>query len=239
MKLLTPVQLFATPWTVACQAPAPMEFSRLEYWNGLPFPSLGDLPSPGIKPRSPTLQADSLPSEPPGKPDTTGGRLESREGDQQREFYLVCAPGWLLNGLVLNVFLSRDLEGRHLILYLLLVMTPELSQRALKPALATWRNRVCEPVLRGLATTVYKMIVCSWWLGRSLGGHVHPLQYSCPENSMDRGAWWATVHGVTKSWAWLRDTHTVLGDWRVTQEVCSSTWDKVGPAHQAGGTGPQ
>ena len=118
VKLLTPVQLFATPWTVACQAPPPMEFSRLEYWSGLPFPSLGDLPSPGIEPRSPTLQADSLPSEPPGKPDTSRGRLESREGDQQREFYLVCAPGWLLNGLVLNVFLSRDLEGRHLILNL-------------------------------------------------------------------------------------------------------------------------
>jgi len=45
-----------------------MEFSRPEYWNGLPFPSPGDLPNPGIKPRSPALQADSLPAEPPGKP---------------------------------------------------------------------------------------------------------------------------------------------------------------------------
>ena len=44
-----------------------MEFSRPEYWSGYPFPSPGDLPKPGIEPRSPTLQADSLPAEPPGK----------------------------------------------------------------------------------------------------------------------------------------------------------------------------
>ena len=58
--------LFATPWTVACQAPLSMEFSRQEYWSEYPFPSPGDLPNPGIKPRSPALQADSLPSEPQG-----------------------------------------------------------------------------------------------------------------------------------------------------------------------------
>ena len=67
VKSLNRVQLFATPWTVACQAPPSMEFSRQEYWTGLPFPSPGDLPDPGIKPGSPTLQADALPSEPPGK----------------------------------------------------------------------------------------------------------------------------------------------------------------------------
>ena len=56
----------AIPWTVAHQALLSMGFSRQEYWSGLPFPSPGDLPNPGIKPRSPTLQADALPSEPPG-----------------------------------------------------------------------------------------------------------------------------------------------------------------------------
>ena len=55
----------ATPWTVACQAPLFMGFSRQEYWSGLPFPSPGDLPDPGIEPRSPALQADSLPTELP------------------------------------------------------------------------------------------------------------------------------------------------------------------------------
>ena len=57
-----------TPWTVAHQAPLSVGFSRQEYWSGLPFPSLGDLPDPGIEPGSPALQADYLPSEPPGKP---------------------------------------------------------------------------------------------------------------------------------------------------------------------------
>ena len=56
------------PWTVAHQAPSSMGFSRQEYWSGLPFPSPGDLPDPGIEPRSPTLQADALTSAPPGKP---------------------------------------------------------------------------------------------------------------------------------------------------------------------------
>ena len=65
---VSPVQLFATPWNVACQAPLSMGFSRQAYWSGSPFPSPGDLPNPGIKPGSPTLRADSLPSEPPGKP---------------------------------------------------------------------------------------------------------------------------------------------------------------------------
>ena len=64
MKSLSHVRLFMTPWTVAHQAPPSMEFSRQEYWNGLPFPSPGDLPDPRIEPGSPALQADALPSEP-------------------------------------------------------------------------------------------------------------------------------------------------------------------------------
>ena len=80
---LTPLQLYlggggglvaklrptlATPWTVAYQAPQSMEFSRRVYWSGLLFPSPGNLSDPVIEPRSPTLQADALLSEPPGKP---------------------------------------------------------------------------------------------------------------------------------------------------------------------------
>ena len=59
---------FATPWTVSPQTPVSMEFSRQEYWSGLPFLSPGDLPNPEIKPWSLALQADSLASEPPGEP---------------------------------------------------------------------------------------------------------------------------------------------------------------------------
>ena len=62
-KSFTHVQLFATAWTIQS-----MEFSRPKYWSGSPFPSPPDLPNPGIKPRSPTLQADSLSAEPQGKP---------------------------------------------------------------------------------------------------------------------------------------------------------------------------
>ena len=68
MKSLSYVWLFATPWTVTYKAPLSMEFSRQKYWSGLPFPSPGDLPDPGIKPGSPTLQTDTLLFEPPGKP---------------------------------------------------------------------------------------------------------------------------------------------------------------------------
>jgi len=67
VKLLSRVQLFATPRTVAYQAPRSMEFSRQEYWSGLPFPSPGDLPNPGIEPRSPSLQAGISPTAPPRK----------------------------------------------------------------------------------------------------------------------------------------------------------------------------
>ena len=62
------VWLFVISWTIACQAPLTIEFSRQEYRSGLPFPSPGDLPHPGIEPSSPALWADSLLSEPPGKP---------------------------------------------------------------------------------------------------------------------------------------------------------------------------
>ena len=58
---------FETPWTVACQAPLSMGFSRQEYWRGLPFPSPGDLPDPGIEARYPAVQADSLTTGLPGK----------------------------------------------------------------------------------------------------------------------------------------------------------------------------
>ena len=68
VKSLSCVRLFARPWTAAYQASPSMGFSRQEYWSGLPFPSLGDLPNPGIKPRSFSLEADALTSEPPGKP---------------------------------------------------------------------------------------------------------------------------------------------------------------------------
>ena len=66
--MLSCVQLFATPWTAEHQAPLSMGCSRQEYWNGLPFPSLGDLPDPGIAPVSPELAGGFFATEPPWKP---------------------------------------------------------------------------------------------------------------------------------------------------------------------------
>ena len=60
VKSLSRVRLFATPWMVTYQAPRSVGFSRQEYWSGLPFPSPGDLPNPGIEPGSPALEADTF-----------------------------------------------------------------------------------------------------------------------------------------------------------------------------------
>ena len=72
VKSPSQVLLFASPWTVVCQAPLSMEFSRQEYQSQEPFPSPGNFPDPGIEPESPALQADSLPAEPPGQDQRPG-----------------------------------------------------------------------------------------------------------------------------------------------------------------------
>ena len=96
----------ATPWTVAHQAPLSMGFSRQEYWSGLPFPSPGDLLDPGIEPRSPTSQVDSLLSEPPGKPASRDQNPNSKTqqasqslSEGHRLVSLLPAEGWSLSAL--------------------------------------------------------------------------------------------------------------------------------------------
>ena len=88
VKSLSRVGLSVTPGTVAHQAPPSMGFSRQEYWSGLPFPSPGDLPDPGIEPRSPSLQAETLLPEPAGKP-TSGGGMYFLD-DSVSQVRLVC-----------------------------------------------------------------------------------------------------------------------------------------------------
>ena len=68
LSCLSCVRLFAALWTVACQSPLSMKFSRQEYWSGLPFPHPGDLPEPGIEPTSPALAGGFFTTEPPVKP---------------------------------------------------------------------------------------------------------------------------------------------------------------------------
>ena len=102
---LSCVRPFSTLWTVAHQAPSSMGFSRQEYWSGLPFPSLGDLPNPGIEPRSPELQADALISELPGGHHQLEGDRKSCQTDKINSYHLP---------LKLSTFQScqKD-QGRH------------------------------------------------------------------------------------------------------------------------------
>ena len=106
VKLLSRVRLFATPWSVALQAPLSTGFSRQDYWSGLSFPSAGDFPDSGFVSGFPTLQADSLQAEPPGKPsfllDSANGNywqvMGSQETEEQRRslsisFTLCDTPG--------------------------------------------------------------------------------------------------------------------------------------------------
>ena len=88
VKSLSHVQLFATPWTVAYRTPPSMEFSRQEYWSGLPFPSPGDLPDPEIESRSPVLRAHTSPSEPPGQLTVRKGYIKSHKGNDPN-LYLI------------------------------------------------------------------------------------------------------------------------------------------------------
>ena len=136
-------------------AQSSMEFSRPEYWSGQLFPSLGDHPNPGIKPRSPTLQAKSLLAEPQRK------LMHSS---------LTSSSFRILNSSAGIPSLPLSLDGASL-------MPQRLS--------------VCLQCGRP---------VFNPGSGRSPGeGNGNPLQYSYLENSMDRGAWQATVHGVTRS----------------------------------------
>ena len=105
MKPLSCVQLFVTPWTAAYQASPSMGFSRQEHWSGLPFPSPGDLPDPGIEPGSPALEADALTSEPPGK------ILKERTVDWDNDTYL--GTNIKILGSIHSFLYIQDLQASH------------------------------------------------------------------------------------------------------------------------------
>ena len=126
--------------------------ARILEW--LPCPLPGDLPNPGIKSRSPSLQADSLPSDSPGKPKNTGvDSLSLRQG----------------------IFLTQELNQG--LLYCRLILH-QLSYRE--------------------SPSIQEMQVQSLGPRAPEEGNDNPLQYSCLENSMDRGSWWTTVPRVAK-----------------------------------------
>ena len=158
--MLRHVRLFVTTWTVACQPPLSMGFPRQEYWSVLPFSSPGDLPDPGIKLGSPSLQTDSLLSEPPGKSQSS-----------------ICLAVLFFNRKLKSVYLSFGFVA----------FFPHIRGF---PGGSDSKEFACNAGHPGLIPGS----------GRSPGeGNSNPLQYSCLENSMDRGSWQATVHSVTKS----------------------------------------
>ena len=110
VKSLSRVWLFATPWTVAHQASPSMEFSRHEYWSGLPIPSPGDLPDPGIEPRSPALQADTLPSELPGNLEST---IWISSNKLYEDIFFLQAPTLILKLLALLWILTYENSESH------------------------------------------------------------------------------------------------------------------------------
>ena len=165
-----------------------MGFPRQEYWSGLPFPSPGDLPDPGIEPWYPSLQADCLTSEPPGKPDVKNkSKLFSREVViiQARMIsdlnHRIVMRSWILDELfkVQMIGFVRTDEG---------VLEP--GRGASQVGLVVKNPPANAGDIRdvGLIT-----------MPSPGGGHGNPLQCSFLVNPMDREAWWATVHRVAKS----------------------------------------
>ena len=193
MKSLSRFQLFATLWTVAYQAPLSMGFSRQQYWSGLPFPSPEDLPDPGIKPRSPAMQADALSSEPPGKSYIMPIRHIM---SQMPMFYSFL---WLNN-----------IPAYMCVIYVMWFYVYVMY------GLPRWLSDKKLPANAGNTRDVSSIPR----LGRSPGvGNANPLWYSHLEYSVDRGTYWFTVHMVLKCQTWLSmQTCTLITKLWVTEE---------------------
>ena len=178
-----------------------MEFSRPEYQSGY-FPSQGHLPNPRIEPRSPTLQADSVPAEPPGKPSVARNRL-------QIEHWFTLRADTRRHSLF---SLNRD-SNFSLILFMFAndgERTTVIDFRVPNIFLCKCSNVQVWALPGGSDSKELPYNVGDLGsipgLGRSPGeGNGNPLQYSCLEDFMDRGAWWARVHGITKNQTWLSD----------------------------------
>ena len=180
MKSLSHVLLFANPWTVAYQAPPSMGFSRQEYWSGLPFPSPGNLPNPGIEPRSPALQADTLTSEPPGKPYSF--RI-------QTNFFAVTK---LFN--FHGIFVLWCMQSYQWWIYFMKTVAFKIQIWCFKlgayslPWWISGKESACSA----------KDVDLIPGLGGFPEGNGNPLHYFCLGKPMDGEAWWATLHEVTK-----------------------------------------
>ena len=171
-------------WTVNCQPPLSMEFSRQGYWNGLPLSPPGDLPNSGIEPECPAppaLQADSLPLNQWGGPYSSLLDIPVHYREAQA---------------------TEPVAG--------VIRASQMVQ-----VVKTKQNKTKKPACNE-GDTGYENSIPE--LGISPGeGNGNPFQYSCLENSMDRGAYWAVVHRITKS-------QTVLSERERERENAIGTW---------------
>ena len=189
---LSRLGLFVTPWTVADQTLPSVGFSRQEYWSGLPFPSPGDLPDPGTEPGPPALQADTLPSKPPGKNLLYSWVLLQKNFTRTPTHLNVHISPWKT-----YVVKPKSYESpwnyRHIKFYLIINIWLHLESN-LASLMAQWVKN--PPAMQ----EIQEMWIRSQGQEKPLEEENHnPLQYSCLKNPMDRGAWWTTVHGVAKS----------------------------------------
>ena len=176
------VQFFATPWTVAFQAPLSMGFSRQEYWSGLPGPPPGGLPDPGMEPTS--LMSPAL---------AGGFCTTSATGSA---LTILHWWRWMVESWRGRIsFLSRTSFGREETMAThssnLAWGIPQMEEPGRLQSVGSWRVR------HDWATSLSLFTFMHWrrkW---------QPTPYSCLENPRDRGAWWAAVYGVTQSQTWL------------------------------------
>ena len=164
-----------TPWTVAYQAPLSMKFPRRECWSRLLFPSPGEIPDPGMEPVSPALAGRFFTTEPPRKPCL-------------HTYYIFFRTVWNTMPLYMCHWVFPKNKNFFFINHSMIIKG--------FPGDSDGEESTCNAGDLGSLPG----------LGRSPGGgHGNPLQYSCLENPMDRGAWWATFHGVSKSWTQLNN----------------------------------
>ena len=205
-----------TPWTVAHQAPLSMAFSGQEYWSGSPFPSPGDLPDPGMEPRSPALQADSLLSKPPGKPHVN--QSDSQHPTVVPRLCPIHTPLHYLTG-----FASYDSppwlfhlqQDQPLCSAYTFQARFNLRTFALA-ALSAWNtfsviNRPHPPEVGGpFLQVTSQMSLCQWRSPTSSGRDSHPLPHSISPSEQAGGGWERTGSGLAP------------GDSCEVQEVLSS-----------------
>ena len=222
----------ATPWTVAHQASTSMGFSRQEYWSGVPLPSPGDLPDPGIEPGSPALWADASPSEPPGK-STVRVREVNKLGKRLRAWVSMCVCVWwdITWKWLGRWHLSPELQGWAM------KVTRDagtgngiwVRTEALRKGVLADQEQPRDPWLEPCLKERKKWSEMwkgwgGWWKGlirnlaladvrrgwQRMRWHHRFDGYKCEQDPgvgdgqvMDREAWHAAVHGAVKNWTEL------------------------------------